>query len=302
MINFRKTIAVGLAATGLAGAAAVTWTEAEENVVRPEAPGSDAGEVWIASTEYKFVPATVRVIAGRSVTLVLDNSQAETAHSINVPAFGFYLVARGGRVTRKTFIFDEPGVYVFVCDMPGHQESGMEGKLIVNGPAQGNVGKPFSWGGDYAHAEVVTSRLQAANIDNGIKQINPQTTAPVVVGDVSWRRTDFTYPSGEGHYAYFRVDPEFVPFGTNNLEITAVVRRVASDKVAGMNLEYESLKGYIGAPYFNIPEDDQWHELTWKVTDANFVGGWGWNFRLDAIASPNEFYIKEVRVKKSASP
>ena len=168
--------------------------------------------------------------------------------------------------------------------------------------AQGNVGKPFPWGGDYARAEVVTSRLQVANVDNGIKQINPQTTAPVVMGDVSWRRTDFTYPGGEGHYVYFRVDPQFVPFGTTNLEITAVVRRVASDKVAGMNLEYELLKGYIGAPpYFNIPEDDQWHELTWKLTDANFVGGWGWNFRLNAISSPNEFYIKEVRVKKSAA-
>jgi hypothetical protein len=58
------------------------------NVVRPEAPGSNAGEVWVASTEFKFVPATVRVIAGRSVTLVLDNSQAETEHGIKLPAFG----------------------------------------------------------------------------------------------------------------------------------------------------------------------------------------------------------------------
>jgi plastocyanin len=65
-------------------AAAVTWTRAEENVVRLEAP------VWIASTDFKFVPATVRVIAGRPVTLVLDNSQAETEHGINLPAFGFY--------------------------------------------------------------------------------------------------------------------------------------------------------------------------------------------------------------------
>ena len=177
--------------------------------------------------------------------------------------------------------------------------------LITNVPAalveqaQGNVGKPYPWVGDHAHAQVVTCRLEAANVDDGIKQMNPQTTALVVVGDVSWRRTDFTYPGGEGHYAYFRVDPQFVPFGTNNLEITAVVRRAASDKVAGLNLNYESLKGYVGAPeYFNIPEDDQWHELTWKVTDANFMGGWGWNFRLNAIASPNEFYIKEVRVKK----
>lgn len=116
------------------GAAAVTWTQAEENVVRPEAPGSIAGEVWVASTEFKFVPATVRVSTGRSVTLVLDNSQAETEHGIDVSALGFHLIARGGQVARKTFIFDKPGEYAFVCDLPGHREAGMNGKLIVSGP------------------------------------------------------------------------------------------------------------------------------------------------------------------------
>ena len=124
-----------LGLVAVSGAAAVTWTQAAENAVRPEAPG--AGEVWVASTEFKFVPATVRVIAGHSVTLVLDNSQAETEHGIDLPAFGFYLMARAGQVTRKTFIFDKPGEYDFMCDLPGHQEAGMKGKLIVGpfGPA-----------------------------------------------------------------------------------------------------------------------------------------------------------------------
>ena len=80
-----------------------------------------------------------------------------------------------------------------------------------------------------------------------------------------------------------------------------VVRRLAPDQNAGLNLEYESLNGYVGAPpWHSIPEDDQWHELTWTVADANFVGAWGYNFRLDAISSPNELYIKEVRLKKLA--
>jgi plastocyanin len=128
----RWTMTLGVIA--VSGAAAVTWTQAEENAVRAEAPGSNAGEVWVASTEFKLVPATVRVIAGRSVTLVLDNSQAETEHGIDLPALGFYLIARGGQVTRKTFTFYTPGEYEFLCDLPGHQEAGMKGKLIVSGP------------------------------------------------------------------------------------------------------------------------------------------------------------------------
>ena len=53
----RWTMTLGVIA--MSGAAAVTWTQAEENVVRPEVPSFNAGEVWVASTEFKFVPATV---------------------------------------------------------------------------------------------------------------------------------------------------------------------------------------------------------------------------------------------------
>ena len=98
------------------------------------------------------------------------------------------------------------------------------------------------------------------------------------------------------------MDPLFVPFGTKELEITLVAKRVASDKTAGMNFCYESAKGYTGASgWWTIPQDDQWHENTWKVRDASFVGQWGWNFRFDAVSSPNEFLIKEVRVSKAGA-
>ena len=168
--------------------------------------------------------------------------------------------------------------------------------------AQSNLGKPYPWGGDYAHAKVVTCRLGAANAEDGLKQVNPQTTA-VVNGLVeTCRRTDFT-KGGEGHYAYFRVDPQFVPYGTTNMQITIVAKRVAAGKQAGMNLTYESAKGYRGTGgWWTIPADDQWHENTWKVSDANFVGQWGWNFRFDGVSSPNEFLVKEVRVTKAGAP
>jgi hypothetical protein len=161
-----------------------------------------------------------------------------------------------------------------------------------------NSGRPFPWSGDYSQARVVTTRLQTENLDLGMRQISPDTTLPVLVGDQSWRRTDFSKANGEGHYAYFAVSPQFLPYGTAELEITAVVRRLARDKLAGVSLDYESQRGYVNAGYFNIPDADQWQELTWKLKDANFVGGWGWNFRLSGIASPNDFSIKEVRVRK----
>jgi hypothetical protein len=167
--------------------------------------------------------------------------------------------------------------------------------------AKANKQRPYPWDGDYSRAQVASARLQLQNRENGVRQINPDTTVPVSVGNQSWRRTDFSKPGGEGHYVYFSVTPQFVPFGTNDLEITAVVRRVTPDKIAGMSLNYESQKGYVDGGYLNIPESDQWQELKWTISDANFVGGWGWNFRLNAIASPNEFLVKEVTVEKRAA-
>jgi hypothetical protein len=160
--------------------------------------------------------------------------------------------------------------------------------------AQANKTKVYSWGSEFARTQVVTARLQTTNVENGIKQINPTTT----ISNEKWRRTDFSRLDSEGHYVYFSVDPQFAPFGTKILEITAVVRRMGPDKTAGMSLDYESQNGYVNAAYLDIPKSDEWHEVSWKVSDANFVGAWGWHFRINAISSPNEFLIKEVRVRK----
>jgi plastocyanin len=88
-------------------------------------------EITIVSTEFKYNPATLRVLAGRKVTLILDNSKAETEHIIIIPAFGFRLTAAAGEIVRKTAVFDQPGEYEFSCDLPGHREMGMRGVLIV---------------------------------------------------------------------------------------------------------------------------------------------------------------------------
>ncbi len=178
---------------------------------------------------------------------------------------------------------------VFVSNLPA--------SLIKQ--AQGNRNKPFPWGADYATAKEISCRLSTFNVDSGLKQIHQDTT--VVDNGAEWtcRRTDFSRKDYEGHYVYFSADPRFAPYGTKNLEFTVVAKRVAPDKVAFMDLMYESITGYRETHnVWTIPADDQWHEHTWKVNDASFVGQWGFNFRISAVGSPNEFLIKEVRVSK----
>ena len=99
--------------------------------------GTKPAEVRIVSTEFKYAPANVRVTAGRMVTLVLDNSGGETEHGLFVPGLGFRLQAKAGEIARNSTVFVKPGEYRFICDLPGHQEAGMNGTLIVGpfGPA-----------------------------------------------------------------------------------------------------------------------------------------------------------------------
>ncbi len=98
----------------------------------PRKKKSLAVEIKVISSEFNFIPARVWAVAGRPVTLVLDNSKAETEHGIVVPAFGFRLIAKAGEIARRTAVFNQTGEFEFTCDLPGHREAGMKGTLIVS--------------------------------------------------------------------------------------------------------------------------------------------------------------------------
>ena len=160
-----------------------------------------------------------------------------------------------------------------------------------------NMGKPFPWGSDYSNAREVSIRLGAENVDNGL-QLVQSNTQPDQVGVEPCRRPDFA--SGDhGRYMHFRVNPSFAGFNDRAFDITVTARSLPG-KPTGFKLCHESVDGYADTPggWKNIPADDQWHELTWSVENAGFVGAWGWNFRTDAIGAAHECYIREVRVRK----
>jgi plastocyanin len=115
----------------IATLALVAAGHAKADITSAPSGASQPVEIKIVSTEFKYSPAKLWVAAGREVTLVLDNSGAETEHVIIIPAFGFRLTAAAGEIVRKTAVFDTPGDYEFSCDLPGHREMGMKGTLIV---------------------------------------------------------------------------------------------------------------------------------------------------------------------------
>jgi plastocyanin len=125
---FSFMVALALSAIATLPAARVL---AQENLAVGSLNETKPAEVRVVSREFRFSPAMAWVAAGRAVTLVLDNSAGETEHDLFLPALGFRLQAKAGQIIRKDTVFEKPGKYEYICDLPGHPDAGMKGTLIV---------------------------------------------------------------------------------------------------------------------------------------------------------------------------
>jgi hypothetical protein len=151
-------------------------------------------------------------------------------------------------------------------------------KILLNLPAtfvseaEGNRNQPFPWGGDYSHADVVSVTMGNPNIEKGLHVVNAETSSRPVTVDGGPAR-DCSVGSGLA----FTVDPNFVSYDHTPLQISAVVRKISGNDNPGFNLKYESASGRKGIGWNFVPAGDGWHNLTWTLTDDEFVGNWGYH-------------------------
>ena len=51
-----------------------------------------------------------------------------------------------------------------------------------------------------------------------------------------------------------------------------------------------------------IPEEDEWHTITWDIPDPCFVNYWGYNFRLESDGNEfNQYFLRRIKVEKTAA-
>jgi uncharacterized cupredoxin-like copper-binding protein len=131
MVNRNESLRLAPLDIVIAAIAMLLAAPAQAKEILASLNDTKPAEVRIVSTEFKYAPAKVIVPAGRAVTLVLDNSGAETEHDLFLPALGFRLQAKAGEIARKSSVFEKHGEYKFSCDLPGHRDAGMNGTLIV---------------------------------------------------------------------------------------------------------------------------------------------------------------------------
>ena len=120
---------------------------------------ADAGEVneitIVVSDSLAFEPAEIRIRANERYRLVLDNGESTMLHDFSVMhmpvhdvheegathgAHGMHggphgaalhMAAEAGHMAMVEFTPTEPGEYRFVCTVPGHEQGGMVGTIIV---------------------------------------------------------------------------------------------------------------------------------------------------------------------------
>jgi plastocyanin len=94
------------------------------------APSPAAREVEVEGGELYFSPEEVRIGAGETVNLSFVN-EGHMFHTLTVPEVGIDLRARPGDRVAAAFKAPEPGRYEFVCTVPGHEEAGVRGEIVV---------------------------------------------------------------------------------------------------------------------------------------------------------------------------
>jgi manganese oxidase len=95
-------------------------------------------QIHLNVKEWSFEPNQLQLPVGRPVTLVLDNT-GQIDHDVSIPALGVQLKAKAGTTASQTLTPTNEGTFDFLCSLPGHKESGMQGHVVVGGGSSGTA-------------------------------------------------------------------------------------------------------------------------------------------------------------------
>lgn len=81
--------------------------------------------------DFRFTPDTIRVAEGDTVRINFSNPDV-VPHLIDLPDLNQHIALPPGGEFTLEFVVDKAGSFPFVCSVPGHEEAGMTGLLIVD--------------------------------------------------------------------------------------------------------------------------------------------------------------------------
>lgn len=97
-----------------------------------EPAGEPVASVTVDSGNFFFKPDDITVPSG-VVSFTMKNTQSGI-HTFVIRGVGWFMLevsGSGDSDTKKVEL--KPGTYTFYCNIPGHEQAGMKGKLTVTG-------------------------------------------------------------------------------------------------------------------------------------------------------------------------
>lgn len=168
-----------------AGATATAEAAAGGSPVAEAPAGGDtaaAQEVTITMHDIYFDPAEMTIPANTPVKVLIPNEGA-AVHDFSIDALGISVTVNPGE-TGEVVINAPAGEYEYYCNIPGHKDAGMVGKLIVEEGAGAAAAPP-------AAGESEASPAAAAS-----EGAAPAADSPVItMHDIYFEPTDFTIPA-----------------------------------------------------------------------------------------------------------
>lgn len=151
------------------------------------------------------------------------------------------------------------------------------------------------WGGDFSDSDIVSITMGDEQIARGLHTLSGDAVANAVTAYGGSARAG-DVPGGN----MFVVDPGFLSYNSEPIEITAEVRRNEANDNSGFKLVYESTNGFRTAgTWYTVPDNTRWHTVTWRIDDPQFVAYWGYNFSLVSDGNVyNKYYLRSVSVRK----
>lgn len=99
-------------------------------------PVAGARDIRVVAAEFFFEPTDLRVRAGETVNILLDN-RGSVFHDLHIEAFDFELEANAGDQDSGAFTApDQPGRRTIICHVPGHATAGMRATLTIEPAAE----------------------------------------------------------------------------------------------------------------------------------------------------------------------
>jgi uncharacterized cupredoxin-like copper-binding protein len=122
-----------VAGTLLTGIAACSNSSPDAGGAYVEPTGPAVAEVTVDAGNLYFKPDQITVPAG-IVQFTMVNVQSGI-HTFLIKGVSGYMLEVSGKGSTDTGKVElEPGEYVFYCNIPGHEQAGMKGKLTVTAP------------------------------------------------------------------------------------------------------------------------------------------------------------------------